>query len=54
MKSGTRTKDDALIDERLQVADKTAQDYEASQKSYEAYLEYEALVDAVPRTPRRQ
>jgi predicted esterase len=44
MKSGTRTKDDALIDERLKSQTKTAQDYEASQKNYEAYLEYEALV----------
>ena len=43
MKSGTRAKDEALIDERLQLQLKTARDYEPAQKSYEAYLEYEAL-----------
>lgn len=44
MKSGTRAKDDALIDERLQLQLKKARDDEAAQKSYEAYLKYEALV----------
>ena len=44
MKAGTRAKDDTLIDERLKLQLNRARDYEASQKSYEAYLEYEALV----------
>jgi dienelactone hydrolase len=44
MKSGTRAKDDALIDRRLQSQTQTARENESSQKNYEAYLEYEALV----------
>lgn len=44
MKSGSRAKDDKLIDERLSLRTKAARDYETAQKLYEAYLEYEALV----------
>jgi pimeloyl-ACP methyl ester carboxylesterase len=44
MKSGTRAKDDQLIDRLLAAKSKTAHDYEISKQSYEAYLEYEALV----------
>lgn len=44
MKSGSRSKDDAFIDARLKLKTKTARDYEASQKLFEAYLEYQELV----------
>jgi dienelactone hydrolase len=44
MKSGTRAKDEKLIDERLTLRTKSARDYEAAQNVYDAYLEYEALV----------
>lgn len=44
MKSGTRAKDNELIGRLLAAKSKTARDYETSKQSYEAYLEYEALV----------
>ena len=44
MKSGTRAQDDQLIDRLLAAKSKTARDYEISKQSYDAYLEYEALV----------
>lgn len=44
MKSGTRAKDNELIDRLLAAKSKTARDYETSKQPYEAYLEYEALV----------
>jgi len=44
MKSGTRARNDELIDKRLAVKIRTAREYENSKKPYEAYLEYEALV----------
>ena len=44
MKSGTRVKDSQLIDRLLDTKSKTAREYETSKQSYEAYLEYEALV----------
>lgn len=44
MKSGTRAKDDELIDKLLTAKSKTARDFEISKQPYEAYLEYESLV----------
>jgi dienelactone hydrolase len=44
MKLGSRAKADVLIDARLNLKIKTARDYEASNKTYEAYLEYADLV----------
>lgn len=44
MKAGTRAKDDELIEARLNLQKKTAHDFEVSQKSYEAYLQYEDLI----------
>lgn len=44
MKSGTRVKDDALIDERLKLMTKRARQSEELQRNYDAYLENEALV----------
>jgi dienelactone hydrolase len=43
MSKGTRTKDDALIDQLLTRRTATAHDYERAGKNYEAYLEYQAL-----------
>ena len=44
MKSGTRAKDNELIDRLLAAKSRTARGYETSKQWYEAYLEYEALV----------
>ena len=44
MKSGSRTKDEKLIDERLSLKTRAVRDYETASEIYEAYLEYEALV----------
>ncbi|HEV7745925.1 MAG TPA: hypothetical protein VGO56_13080 [Pyrinomonadaceae bacterium] len=44
MKSGSRDNNEALIDARLKLKTKTARDYEAAQKPFEAYLEYQELV----------
>lgn len=44
MKSGTRAKDDALLDERLKSQARRARAYEEGEANFEAYLEYEALV----------
>jgi len=44
MKSGTRAKDNELIDRLLAAKSRTASDFETSKQSYEAYLEYGALV----------
>jgi len=44
MKSGTRAKDDELIDKLLIAKSRTARDFEISKQPYEAYLEYESLV----------
>jgi pimeloyl-ACP methyl ester carboxylesterase len=44
MKSGSRAKDEKLIDERLSLKLKAARDFETASEIYEAYLEYEALV----------
>jgi predicted esterase len=43
MKKGTRTKDDALIDQLLTERLATARGYESSAQNYAAYLEYQAL-----------
>lgn len=44
MKSGTRAKDEALIDERLNLQAKRARQCEELQRNYDAYLENEAAV----------
>lgn len=44
MKSGTRAKDDALIDLRLAAKTRAARDYETKKQLYEAYGEYQALI----------
>jgi dienelactone hydrolase len=44
MKSGSRAKDEQLIDERLSLQTKAAREYETTKNIYDAYLGYEALV----------
>src|SRR6185503_8699389 len=44
MKSGTRAKDNELLDRLLAAKTKTARNYETAKQSFEAYLEFEALV----------